>query len=181
MSSSRTGYDARGLRLVLMASLGLAAGLAGCFRPLYGPTASGNSTVQAEMQAIVVDPIPERLGHYLGNELIFALNGSGTPGPRKYRLVVAPHENVQTPIVDTILGKATAATVFVNVDFKVVPIDGGEAIIKGTAFSSATYDRTSNRYSNVRAARDAEIRNAQVLADQIRTRIAAAFATTPTP
>ena len=39
------------------------------------------------------------------------------------------------------------------------------------------YDRTSQRLSNVRAARDAEIRNAKVLADQIRTRIAIALAT----
>jgi LPS-assembly lipoprotein len=171
MSSSRRSLPAR------LACLALALGLGGCFRPLYGPTLSGNSSVQAEMESVVVDPVPDRLGHYLGNELIFAFNGTGTEGPRKYRLSVTPHEHVQTPLVDTVLGRATAATVFVNVDFKVVPIDGGEPIVKGTAFSSATYNRTSNRYSNLRAARDAEIRNARILADQIRTRVAAAFAT----
>jgi LPS-assembly lipoprotein len=171
MLSPRMSLSAR------LGSLMLALCLGGCFQPLYGPTLSGNSSVQAEMESVVIDPVPDRLGHYLGNELIFAFNGSGTPGPRKYRLILSPHEHVQTPLVDTVQGKATAATVFVDVDFKVVPIDGGEPITKGTAFSSATYDRTSNRYSNVRAARDAEIRNAQVLAEQIRTRVAAAFAT----
>jgi LPS-assembly lipoprotein len=39
------------------------------------------------------------------------------------------------------------------------------------------YDRSTQRLSNVRAARDAEIRNAKTLADQIRTRIAAFLAT----
>ena len=171
MSSSRTHVLAR------VCSLALAVCLAGCFRPLYGPTLSGNSTVQAEMESIVVDPIPDRLGHYLGNELIFGFNGTGTPGPRKYRLLVTVQEHVQTPLVDTVLGRATAATVFIDAEFKVIPIEGGDPIVKGTAFSSATYDRSSNRYSNLRAARDAEIRNARNLADQIRTRVGAAFAT----
>jgi len=161
----------------VIAALAVVTSLGACFQPLYGPTASGNSTVQAEMQAVVVDPIPERLRHYLGNELIFAFNGSGTPGPAKYRLIVTPRERVQTPLINTVTGQASAATVFVDADFRLEPAAGGDPIVKGTAYSSATYDRTSNRYANVRAARDAEIRNARVLADQIRTRVAAALST----
>jgi LPS-assembly lipoprotein len=180
MLSFKSNRRARRIRLaghgrVLVPALALS--LAGCFHPLYGPTASGNSTVQEEMQAVVVDPIPDRLGHYLGNELIFAFNGSGTPGPRKYRLLVTPQERVQTPLIDTVTGRASAATVFIDADFRLIPAAGGDPIVKGTAYSSATYDRSSNRYANVRAARDAEIRNARVLADQIRTRVAAALAT----
>ena len=41
---------------------------------------------------------------------------------------------------------------------------------------TASYDRTSQRFANIRAARDAEIRDAKALADQIRTRIMAALA-----
>jgi LPS-assembly lipoprotein len=129
------------------------------------------------MESVVVDPIPERLGHYLGNELIFAFNGTGTPGPKKYRLLVTPKERVQTPLIDTVTGRASAATVFVDAEFRLLPAEGGDPIVSGTAFSSATYDRSADRYANVRAARDAEIRNARVLADQIRTRVAAALAT----
>jgi LPS-assembly lipoprotein len=156
----------------------IALTLTGCFHPLYGPTASGASTVQAEMESVVVDPIPDRLGHYLGNELIFAFNGTGTPGPKKYRLLVTPKERVQTPLIDTVTGRASAATVYIDAEFSLVPTAGGDPIVKGTAFSSATYDRSANRFANVRAARDAEIRNARVLADQIRTRVAAALAST---
>jgi LPS-assembly lipoprotein len=50
-------------------------------------------------------------------------------------------------------------------------------IYKGTAAVVASYDRTTQRFSSVRAARDAEIRDAERLADEIRTRIAAFFAT----
>ena len=41
--------------------------------------------------------------------------------------------------------------------------------------SAATYDRSAQRYANIRAARDAEIRDAKTVADQITTRIAAAL------
>jgi LPS-assembly lipoprotein len=163
-------------RIGWMAPL-LAVVASGCFQPLYGPTASGTTTVQDEMQSVVVDPIPERLGHYLGNELIFAFNGTGTPGPKKYRLLVTPQERVATPLVDTVTGRASAATVFIDAEFRLLPYAGGDPIVKGVAYSSATYDRTSNPYANVRAARDAEVRNARVLSDQIRTRVAAALAT----
>jgi LPS-assembly lipoprotein len=42
---------------------------------------------------------------------------------------------------------------------------------------SASYDRFPQRFASVRAARDAEIRVAKLLADQIRTRVAAHLAT----
>jgi LPS-assembly lipoprotein len=66
--------------------------------------------------------------------------------------------------------------VIVDADYILTPAAGGEAITKGTAFSVASYDRTTQRISNVQGARDAETRNAKVIADQIRTRISAALA-----
>jgi LPS-assembly lipoprotein len=160
----------RALALVLPLALG------GCFQPLYGPLATGGS-LESELQAIAVNPIvPERLGHYLENELAFAFNGTGSTVVPKYRLTVTLRERVQTPVIDTVSARATAATLIVDADYTLTPAAGGEAITKGTAFSVAAYDRTSQRVSNVQAARDAETRNAKVIADAIRTRIAAALA-----
>jgi len=85
-------------------------------------------------------------------------------------------ERAQAPVIDTVSARATAATIVVDADYILIPVAGGEPITKGTAFSVATYDRTSQRISNVQAARDAETRNAKVIADAIRTRIAAALA-----
>ena len=149
--------------------------LSGCIKPLYGPVGAG--TLEAELQSIAVDPIPDRLGHYLANELIFAFNGTGTPGPVKYRLLVVPRERVQTALVDTITGRSDASTIIVDADFRLVPAAGGAAIVLGTVTGAATYDRSAQRFSNIRAARDGEIRLSKTLADQIRIRISAALAT----
>ena len=167
--------ERRTLQVFKGLALGLALGLGGCLQPLYGPLANGGS-LESELQAIAVNPIPERTGHYLENELAFAFNGTGSTVVPKYRLTVTLRERVQTPVIDTVSARATAATVIVDADYVLTPAAGGEAITKGTAFSVATYDRTTQRISNVQAARDAETRNAKVIADQIRTRISAALA-----
>jgi LPS-assembly lipoprotein len=155
--------------------LALPLALGGCLQPLYGPLANGGS-LEGELQAIAVNPIPERIGHYLENELAFAFNGTGSTVVPKYRLTVALRERVQTPVIDTVSARATAATVIVDADYILTPVAGGEPVTKGTAFSVASYDRTTQRISNVQAARDAETRNAKVIADQIRTRVSAALA-----
>jgi LPS-assembly lipoprotein len=167
--------DRRALQIFRGTALALPLALGGCFQPLYGPLAGGG-LLESELQAIAVNPIPERTGHYLENELAFAFNGTGSTVVPKYRLTVTLRERVQTPVIDTVSARATAATVIVDADYTLSPAGGGEPITKGTAFSVATYDRTTQRISNVQAARDAETRNAKVIADQIRTRISAALA-----
>jgi LPS-assembly lipoprotein len=165
----------RGRALPRFSALLMGLALSGCIQPLYGPLSAGGD-VAGDLQAIAVDPIPNRLGHYLGSELIFGFNGTGSQVPPKYRLVVTVRENVQTPLIDTVSGYPSAANVVVNADYQLMPVAGGEPIVKGQATVLASYDRTSQRFSNLRAARDAEIRDAKTLADQIRTRIAAAIA-----
>jgi LPS-assembly lipoprotein len=63
----------------------------------------------------------------------------------------------------------------VTATYTLTAIEGGAQITTGTATASASYDRTEQRYANVRAARDAEIRAVGLLADQIRTRLAIAL------
>jgi LPS-assembly lipoprotein len=84
-------------------------------------------------------------------------------------------ERVQTSLVDTISQRATAGSVVMDADYKLTAIDGGAPIISGAAFTFSSYDRTSQRFANIRAARDAEIRDAKILAEQIKTRISAAL------
>jgi LPS-assembly lipoprotein len=160
---------------------GFAAGLcclplAGCLQPLYGSFSEGGPQVAEQLQTIAIDPIPDRLGHYLGNELIFALNGTGSSVAPKYHLSITLRENVQTPLIDTVSGIASAATVVVRAEYKLVPIGGTEPIAKGIVSVASSYDRNSQRFANLRAARDAEIRDARTLAEQIKTQIAASLA-----
>jgi LPS-assembly lipoprotein len=143
MSSRKFKMTAR------LAAVGaLTLGLSACFRPLYGPTASGES-LPSVLAAIEVDKVAtaqpqERVGHYLRSELIYDLNGSGVPAPKRYKLT---------------------------------SLDGQTVITSGTATGYATYDRSAQRFATVRAARDADIRLAKTLAEQMRTRLAAALAT----
>jgi LPS-assembly lipoprotein len=159
----------------ILAAFLLGLALSGCIQPLYGPLSAGGD-VAGELQAIAVEPIPNRLGHYLGNELVFGFNGTGSQVPPKYRLFVTVTENVQTPLIDTVSGYPSAANVVVNADYRLMPVGGTEPITKGQATVVASYDRTNQRFANLRAARDAEIRDAKTLADQIRIRVAAAIA-----
>ena len=168
MSSSKIRFTK--IVLILCASLSMA----GCFRPMYGGVEG--SSLRSELAAIQVDPIQERSGYYLANELRFALNGTGDTVKPKYRLQINLRERVQTSLVDTISQRATAGSVVMDADYKLTAIEGGTPILSGVAFTFSSYDRTSQRFANIRAARDAEIRDAKNLAERIKTRIGAALA-----
>jgi LPS-assembly lipoprotein len=50
-------------------------------------------------------------------------------------------------------------------------------VVTDKAISRVTIDRTAQRYARVRAVRDAENRAAQIIAEQIRSRMASFFLT----
>jgi LPS-assembly lipoprotein len=142
---------------------------AGCFQPIYA-TQSGFD-LSHELQLITIDPVPDRLGHYIGNELAFALNGTGTDISPRYRLTLKPREHVETPVIDTVSGRASAATIVVDTEYTLTRMADGTTLAHGVATSSAGYDRSSQRFANISAARDAEIRDAKILAEQIKQRL----------
>ena len=167
------------LALVAGLSIGMSLGLSACFRPLYGPTASGAS-LQTTLASIDVPEIEwpneqARIGHYLRSELIYALNGSGTEVPKRYVLKLALRQTLATPVVDAESGRASSAIVNGSLTYTLTNSDGSKVVERGTATSTASYDRFQNRFATVRAARDAEIRLARVLAEQVKTRLAAAL------
>jgi LPS-assembly lipoprotein len=145
--------------------------LGGCFQPLYGEAA--HPGLAADMRAIAVAPIKDRIGHYLGDDLIADLNGTGeTPEP-KYRLTVVTSVASQTPTVTSQLQLANAATVTASATYKLTPAGGGAALLSGVANSATVYDRTEQRFANLRAQRDAEIKLAKSLAAEIELHLAA--------
>ncbi|MFC4175310.1 LPS assembly lipoprotein LptE [Microvirga sp. GCM10011540] len=167
-------------RVALVA--GLSLGLSACFRPLYGPTASGQQ-LQDALAAIEIPEItwPEpraRFAHYLRSELIFALNGSGAEAPKRYVLTLSYNQGLTTPIVDTESGRALSATITGNLTYTLKAKDGSQVVATGVATAYASYDRFQQRFATVRAARDAEIRLAKTLAEQVRTRLSAALTRT---
>lgn len=160
-------------RLLVSAALSLA--LAGCLQPLYGPGVAGGGVAE-KLAEIKIMPIGDRVGHYLENELRFAFNGSGEPKSPRYTLYIGLRQGNQSPLVDTVTGYPSSATQVVGADYTLIAAGETEPVAKGTVNAQSSYDRFSQRYANVRAARDADIRNARLLAEQIKTNIAAAFA-----
>ena len=156
----------------LLGAAALSLGLGGCLQPMYS---SMGGNLGAELRAIAVDPVPERLGHYLHDQLLTNFNGTGTTVPTKYRLNLTSNERVQTALVDTVTQRSQNASVVTDVTYTLYRLGSDKAIARGTVTSSAAYDRSEQRFANIRAARDAEIRDAKTLADQITNRVAAAL------
>jgi LPS-assembly lipoprotein len=171
-SSDRKTVLSRRALLVSFAALPLG----GCLRPMYGSASVASGSAGSELAAIDVVPIGERLGHYLTEDLRFALHG-GTPASQwRYRLEVTIVRSVVTPIVDTQTGRADVATTRGEAFFKLTAYEGGPILVDGRATGSASYDRLTQRYAGMRAGVDSEKRIAETIADQIRTRLAAYFA-----
>ncbi len=172
------------LRALALASLAALA-VGGCFQPLYAPTVAGGVTVADQLASVEVAPLKElpgqeRAAHYLTQELKYLVDG-GAPvaAPKRYVLTVSITQSLQSAIVDTTTGRATAATLVGTVNYVLKPVGADEkapALTSGSAVSSASYDRFPQRFATVRAARDAEIRVAREIAEQIKTRLAAHFA-----
>lgn len=158
----------------VLAACSAAGLLSGCFTPMY---ASVGGHLGDELKAVVVDPVPDRFGHYLHDALLTNLNGTGETVRAKYRLVMTVNETVQTALIESATGRPTSGTVLTIVNWKLLPFAGSNKIIaQGTATNSASYNRSEQRYANIAASHDAEIRDAKTLADQITTRVAASLA-----
>jgi LPS-assembly lipoprotein len=160
-------------RICVLAAVAGVAGLGGCFQPLYGDAAHPGLT--QEMRAVEVAPIPDRIGHYLGDDLISRMNGSGETPPAKYRLTVKVTQTSKAPTIESQIGTADAATVIGDAKFDLTRIENGALIYTGSASATAVYDRFFQSYANMRAGRDAEIRIARQLADEIALRVGAAL------
>lgn len=173
MSSS--DHDLRLSRRGFLTAL-FAVPLAGCIKPMYGTMGSGAGTTQAQLAAVDIVAIPERIGHYLSEDLRFAFHGGAPASSFKYRLEVSVTRSVVTPIIDTATGRADVATMRAEAYFKLLPYEGGPVLVDGRATGSASYDRLTQRYSGLRAGIDSEKRISETIAEQIQARVAAYFA-----
>jgi LPS-assembly lipoprotein len=171
-ATGATATRSRGFALA--GALLLAAGLSGCFQPLYSESA--HPGLVEDLRAIQVAPIKDRVGHYLADDLATDLNGTGQSPPPKYRLTVTVALATATPTVNSELNVATSATVTGEANYTLNKVDGGAVVLKGNAMAAAAYDRSQVRYNDMRAARDAEIRLARALSSEISLRLASALA-----
>jgi LPS-assembly lipoprotein len=133
------------------------------------------------MAEVDVAPIPGRVGQRIRNEVVFQDTGGGNPLPPSHRLEVTIKENVVSTLVKPD-GTSAGEVYTIEASFRVIKISDKRVVLQGVSHARAGYERATNAavtngstytYSNVRAREDAENRAARVIADDLKTRLAA--------
>lgn len=162
---------------------GVALGLAGCFTPVYAPTASAPGGVAEQLKQIDVGTVRvsgggEVMAHELRSELIFALDGERTETVEKrYRITAVIAAQRSSPIISTATGRAAAGAISANVTWQIEDLETERIVLAGSQRGEASYDRTDQRFAALRARREAEQRLARQLARHVATQIAIDFRT----
>jgi LPS-assembly lipoprotein len=154
------------------AALGLVLVACG-FQPLYGEREHGGDT-QAALADVRVAPIPDRLGQVIRNHLLDILTPRGTPTEARYRLTVRLRKAKEGLAFEQD-ESVTRFDVTIAADYELAEIASGETVAKGTARSIASYNVVRSDFANTAAERDAELRLARELSDEIALRLAVAL------
>ena len=177
-------------RLALrLAGVGAAGAMvAGCFQPLYGDasfTASSTSpSVAAAMATVDVNQIAaangtplSRIAVEVRNKLLFNLTGGGAAAPPAYRLNINLTANNLSVIVDINSGRPDTENYALNASYTLQDIKSGKPVFTSQTFARVSYDvpGQAQRFARARGLRDAEDRAAQLIADNIRARLASFF------
>jgi LPS-assembly lipoprotein len=173
MSSSEAALPRRSL---LAAVLTVAALAGGCFQPLYSDytTSTMGGSVKTALRGIEIPEIKGLIGHYFRNELVYELDGSGDPdAPRTSKLEASVAESVEVVTVDYANGRADSAVLVATITWKLAQNGTGKVLASGTNSVRVPYERSSQRFATVRAARDAQVRAAKNLAAIVKGQIAA--------
>lgn len=174
MSSSDPKGRARPVFGVVAAVLiGLTLG-ACTVRPVYMATTPGQAPA-ADLSAISVSDVGDRVAQQVRNNLVFAFTGGKTAPPPRYDLTI----NVTSSEARLGFEKdetAPAYQVTVAVKFQLTERGSGRVILRSASNGIASYDRSNQNFANVRARIDAENRAAQAVADQMQLRLAIALA-----
>jgi LPS-assembly lipoprotein len=149
-------------------------GLAGCgFHPLYadrGPDPVTGRAFNADLAAVKVAPIAERIGQLLEISLRDSFNPTGEPVATLWSLSV---KLATTRSEVGIRKDGTSSRVQYTVSAYFNLLDGkGLSVFYGTSRSFTAFDIVLNEYAMVVAERDAQSRAARELSEDISSQVA---------
>ena len=176
----------RGLRrphLALLALLALISPLAGCgWEPLYGQSQTLGSVggdAGPRLAQVHIQPIADRTGQQLYNNLRDRMNPQGVPPDPNYDLIVTLGQ-ISSPQLVSVNQTATRIDTTFTATFNLYRRDNpGVSIFHATSRTTTAYDIPSDPYSAVVSSADAQRRAAQSLSDDISNRVASFLATQP--
>jgi LPS-assembly lipoprotein len=156
--------------------LGLSLSLAGCgYHPLYGERGgTTNAPVTAELAAIQIEAIPDRIGQQMYTMLRERLNPYGKPDEPRYVLSIKLTEK-RTNFFFEKDETATRANLMLKADYVLKRAGSNEIVTKGLSRSVSSYDILASQFASVVSEEDARVRSAQAISDDIRTRLALAL------
>ena len=158
---------------LMLVLLSLAGGCA--MRPLYG-SASADGSVPDALESVTIPEADNRLGQLIRNDLVSGMRPAGSGAPDRYELVINSRSREENAVEEED-SHVARRTVRVNATFVLRDIASGKPVFQGKTFSVVAYDRTGQSFADLQAFNDAIERAARVVSTDIRTRVAAYFAT----
>jgi LPS-assembly lipoprotein len=166
-------------------ALMLAALAGGCFQPLYGEQSpTGGPVLRDQLSAVDVIQIQApkgtdeaRLAVEIRNALLYDFTGGGYAASPTHRLKIAIASTRASIIVDVHTSRPDVENYGINATYSLTEIGTGKVVVTGQTFARVSYDipGQEQRFARVRGLRDAELRAAKVIADNIRSRLASYF------
>jgi LPS-assembly lipoprotein len=155
---------------------------AACFQPMYAQQTIGGGPGLSETMAqvdvnkvLVSNPnIDGRLGIELRNALVFQTTGGAGQLPPRYKLNVQLSSTRVSVVVDVTTARPELENYGINASYELTDLATNKVVVKDQTFSRVSYDipGQQQRFAKARALRDAEDRAVQVIAEQIRNRLA---------
>ncbi|MCG8511485.1 MAG: LPS assembly lipoprotein LptE [Rhodospirillales bacterium] len=150
---------------------GLIAG--GCgYQPLYG--GGKNSPASREMAFVRVEPIADRIGQQLRNELLDLLTPLGQPSTPKYALEVTLSESKSELAVKK-SEVATRANLSLRASYTLRNNGTGKNLYGGNSTIVGSYNILTSDFSNIAAEQGVRDRLVEELARDIQLRLSAYF------
>ncbi len=180
-----SSFNAPRLTRIVLA-LALAGLTAGCFQPLYGDRTVGtqSSGVADKLSAVEVPPIKvangtrlSRVSVELRNQLLFDLTGGGPGQSSNYRLEISLSASQLQVIVDINSARPEIQNYAIDAVYTLYQNGIKKPVVNGTTFARVSYNIPGQlqRFAGERGLRDAENRAANLIADNIRSRLASYF------
>jgi LPS-assembly lipoprotein len=156
-------------RTVLTLSVALALSLPGCgWEPLYADPQSGPAS--AELRAIKVSPISERIGQRLEMALRNSLNPDGEPTLPRYALNTSLSYSLNSLGIQS-QGTATLGQFDLRSTSNLIDIKTGQNLLTISLHEQNSFQLNPNQYSTVVGENDAQIRTIAELNTEIVRRL----------
>ncbi len=143
---------------------------AGCgFQPLYGTKATRDQTT-AELSRINISPIPDRIGQLVYNNLVDRMHTKGTNRSSRYHLKVSlslSSEGIAVTSDDVV----TRSNLTLTASFEIFETASQKVLFSGQTFAIAAYNVGDSEFANLSALRDARVRTAREVSEEIKNQV----------